>query len=90
MNIKAVRTLHTNLYLLKGYFGCKHCVSISNTFFFFKLSRGTECDACLTPIPLRIGKQGYVCRDCSITVHKPCHIKVTDHCMETSLPNMDL
>ena len=57
---------------------------------FYKPSRGTECDACLTPIPLRIGKQGYVCRDCSITVHKPCHTKVTDHCMETSLPNMDL
>ena len=52
--------------------------------------RGTQCDVCLSAIPLRLGKQGYVCRDCSITVHKPCHIKVADHCMETSLPSMDL
>ena len=59
-------------------------------FVFISIFSGTQCDACLEPIPLRIGKQGYVCRDCSFTVHKPCHIKVTDHCMETSLPAMDL
>ena len=76
--------------MLEGLFWLKTLRINITSLLFFKPSRGTECDACLTPIPLRIGKQGYVCRDCSITVHKPCHIKVTDHCMETSLPNMDL
>jgi hypothetical protein len=25
---------------------------------------------------MRLGKQAYVCRDCGITTHKPCHVKV--------------
>ena len=37
-----------------------------------------------------LGKQAYVCRDCQLVCHKPCHIKVPDHCMETSLPKMEL
>ena len=38
--------------------------------------RGSSCVVCKRGIPLRMGKQGYVCRDCGIITHKPCHIKV--------------
>ena len=38
--------------------------------------RGTKCDACSRVIPLRLGKQAYVCRDCGATTHKQCHTKV--------------
>ena len=55
--------------------------------FFFS---GTTCAVCLTSIPFRLGKQAYICRDCQFVCHKPCHIKVPDHCMETSLPKMEL
>jgi hypothetical protein len=40
------------------------------------LCRGTTCHACEALIPMRLGKQAYVCRDCGITTHKPCHVKV--------------
>ena len=58
-----------------------------NVLFFFS---GTTCAVCLTSIPFRLGKQAYICRDCQFVCHKPCHIKVPDHCMETSLPKMEL
>ena len=29
-------------------------------------------------------------RDCGLTCHKPCHIRVDNHCLQTSLPNMEL
>ena len=31
-----------------------------------------------------------VTRDCGLTCHKPCHIRVDNHCLQTSLPNMEL
>ena len=52
--------------------------------------RGTLCGACEEAIPMRLGKQAYVCRDCGLVCHKPCHVRVAQHCAETSLPNMEL
>jgi len=51
---------------------------------------GSACQVCNTLIPLRLGKQAYVCRDCGLTCHKPCHVRVDNHCTQTSLPNMEL
>ena len=56
----------------------------------FNIFSGTYCKVCNMTIPFRLSKQGYVCRDCSVTVHKPCHVKVTTHCARTSLPAMEL
>ena len=53
-------------------------------------SSGTRCQVCQMNIPLRLGKQGYKCRDCSLICHKPCHIRVESHCLETSMPQMEL
>ena len=57
---------------------------------FFIHFSGTPCQVCLTNIPLRLGKQGYKCRDCSLICHKPCHVRVDTHCLETSMPQMEL
>ena len=69
---------------------CETIFGILSYLIFFFLFSGTICAVCLTSIPFRLGKQAYVCRDCQLTCHKPCHIKVVDHCMETSLPKMEL
>jgi len=51
---------------------------------------GSSCQACNRLIPLRLGKQAYVCRDCGVTTHKQCHAKVETHCQYTSLPSLEL
>lgn len=89
----------TNHYLIpyhlakRGRFGRKGTklhVYMDHIFVAKRIKGGTTCEVCLTSIPFRLGKQGYSCRDCSMVCHKPCHIKVPSHCLETSLPNMEL
>jgi len=70
--------------------GTKLHVYMDHIFVAQHLKLGSTCDACLVSIPLRLGKQGYICRDCGMVTHKPCHIKVSTHCQQTSLPSMDL
>ena len=36
------------------------------------------------------GDTTYACRDCALVCHKPCHVNVAEHCLETSLPAMEL
>ena len=52
--------------------------------------RGSQCAACSRLIPLRLGRQAYVCRDCGLTVHKQCHTRVEEHCARSSLHTMEL
>lgn len=70
--------------------GTKLHIYMDHIFVAKRIRPGTYCKACNITIPFRLGKQGYVCRDCSVTVHKPCHVKVTSHCARTSLPAMEL
>ncbi|KAI2797864.1 C2cd2p [Blomia tropicalis] len=39
-----------------------------------------ECQVCHKSFPLRIGKQGYQCRECGILTHKQCHANVESYC----------
>eukprot|EP00096_Caligus_rogercresseyi_P002302 TRINITY_DN14394_c0_g1_i1.p1 TRINITY_DN14394_c0_g1~~TRINITY_DN14394_c0_g1_i1.p1 ORF type:complete len:105 (-),score=15.97 TRINITY_DN14394_c0_g1_i1:77-391(-) len=54
------------------------------------IKRGKACHVCSKNIPFRLKKQGYMCRDCQLICHKPCHIQVGTHCLESSLPAMDI
>jgi ribosomal protein L37AE/L43A len=77
----------------KGRFkkkGTKLHVYMDHIFVAQHMKLGSSCVACKRGIPLRMGKQAYVCRDCGIITHKPCHIKVESHCIQTSLPSMEL
>ena len=65
------------------------CYAFAKSFLFFT-TRGTFCGACEESIPMRLGKQAYVCRDCGLVCHKPCHVRVGEHCAQTSLPTMEL
>ena len=73
---------HIKLYVLM--------LSIILNFSLHNLSRGTVCHVCSRLIPLRLGKQAYVCRDCGVTCHKQCHTRVESHCPRTSLDKMEL
>jgi len=76
----------------KGRFkkkGTKLHVYMDHIFVAQHIKSGSSCVACKRGIPLRMGKQAYVCRDCGIITHKPCHIKVESHCIQTSLPSME-
>ena len=44
-----------------------------------------KCCACVLP---KCSKMTF--RDCGLTCHKPCHVRVDNHCLQTSLPNMEL
>jgi len=70
--------------------GVKLHVYLDHIFVARHIKLGTVCSACDTGIRMRLGKQAYVCRDCGITTHKPCHVKVENHCLHTSLPSMEL
>eukprot|EP00090_Calanus_glacialis_P010043 TRINITY_DN18425_c0_g1_i1.p1 TRINITY_DN18425_c0_g1~~TRINITY_DN18425_c0_g1_i1.p1 ORF type:complete len:540 (+),score=148.32 TRINITY_DN18425_c0_g1_i1:22-1620(+) len=70
--------------------GTKLHVYMDHIFVAQHMKLGTSCVACKHAIPLRLGKQAYVCRDCGIITHKPCHIKVESHCLQTTLPSMEL
>jgi len=70
--------------------GIKLHIYLDHIFVARHIKLGTVCAACDMSIPMRLGKQAYVCRDCGITVHKPCHVKVDNHCLQTSLPSMEL
>jgi len=77
----------------KGRFrkkGTKLHVYLDHIFVAQHVKGGTLCGACEEAIPMRLGKQAYVCRDCGLVCHKPCHVRVAQHCAETSLPNMEL
>jgi len=77
----------------KGRFkkkGTKLHVYMDHIFVAQHMKLGSSCVVCKRGIPLRMGKQGYVCRDCGIITHKPCHIKVESHCIQSSLPSMEL
>ena len=52
--------------------------------------RGSVCAACSRLIPLRLGRQAYVCRDCGLVTHKACHTRVDFHCPRSSLDTMEL
>ena len=73
-----------------GKRGTKLHIYMDHIFVAQRVKGGTTCSACLANIPYRLGKQGYVCRNCQCTTHKPCHIKVTEHCENTTLPQMEL
>jgi len=70
--------------------GTKLHVFMDHVFTAQHIKLGTSCNACHRLIPLRLGKQAYVCRDCGVTTHKQCHTKVESHCAQTSLPTMEL
>jgi len=70
--------------------GTKLHIFMDHIFVARHIKLGSACQVCNTLIPLRLGKQAYVCRDCGLTCHKPCHIRVDNHCLQTSLPNMEL
>jgi len=70
--------------------GTKLHVYMDHIFVAQHIKLGSCCSACKRSIPLRLGKQAYVCRDCGITTHKPCHIKVETHCLQTTLPSLEL
>ena len=44
-----------------------------------------KCFTCVLP---KCSKMTF--RDCGLTCHKPCHVRVDNHCLQTSLPNMEL
>ena len=54
------------------------------------LARGTKCAVCGRGVGLRPGKQGYICRDCGLVTHKPCHVRAEVHCPNTTVPSLDL
>merc|ERR1719420_1607801 len=70
--------------------GTKLHIYMDHVFVARHIKLGSACQVCNSLIPLRLGKQAYVCRDCGLTCHKPCHIRVDNHCLQTSLPNMEL
>jgi ribosomal protein L37AE/L43A len=70
--------------------GTKLHIYMDHIFTAQHIKLGTKCDACSRVIPLRLGKQAYVCRDCGTTTHKQCHTKVDTHCLQTTLPTMEL
>jgi len=70
--------------------GTKLHIFMDHIFVARHIKLGSACQVCNVLIPLRLGKQAYVCRDCGLTCHKPCHIRVDNHCLQTSLPNMEL
>jgi len=70
--------------------GTKLHVYMDHIFVAQHMKLGSICSACKRAIPLRLGKQAYVCRDCGIITHKPCHVKVESHCLQTTLPSMEL
>ena len=73
-----------------GKRGIKLHVYMDHLFVAQRVRGGTICTACLSKIPFRLGKQAYQCRNCAETTCKPCHIKVTEHCEHTTLPQMEL
>merc|ERR1719309_398926 len=86
-------TEESSLVAKKGRFkkkGTKLHVYMDHIFVAQHMKLGSSCVVCKRGIPLRMGKQGYVCRDCGIITHKPCHIKVESHCIQSSLPTMEL
>jgi len=70
--------------------GTKLHIFMDHIFVARHIKLGSACQVCNILIPLRLGKQAYVCRDCGLTCHKPCHVRVDNHCLQTSLPNMEL
>jgi len=70
--------------------GTKLHIYMDHIFTAQHIKLGTKCDVCSRVFPLRLGKQAYVCRDCGVTTHKQCHTKVETHCLQTSLPDMEL
>ena len=73
-----------------GKRGTKLHVYMDHIFVAQRVKGGTVCTACLSKIPFRLGKQAYQCRNCVATTCKPCHVKVTEHCDNTTLPQMEL
>ncbi|XP_059087101.1 uncharacterized protein LOC131883608 isoform X2 [Tigriopus californicus] len=70
--------------------GVKLHVYMDHIFVAKHVKGGTMCEVCQSSIPIRLGKQGYVCRDCGLVCHKACHVRVENHCTETSLPAMEI
>eukprot|EP00096_Caligus_rogercresseyi_P007642 TRINITY_DN255_c0_g1_i13.p1 TRINITY_DN255_c0_g1~~TRINITY_DN255_c0_g1_i13.p1 ORF type:complete len:896 (-),score=125.37 TRINITY_DN255_c0_g1_i13:572-3259(-) len=70
--------------------GSKLHVFNNHLFIAKHIKRGTHCSVCRKRIILRLGKQGYVCRDCGKICHKQCHEKVEDICMKSTFPSMEL
>jgi len=70
--------------------GTKLHIFLDHIFVAQHLKFGSICSVCHHRISMRPGKQGYVCRDCGLVTHKPCHIQVESHCEQTTLPSLDL
>ena len=70
--------------------GTKLHIYMDHVFTAQHIKLGSQCQACSRLIPLRLGKQAYVCRDCGVTVHKQCHSRVESHCPRSSLDKMEL
>ena len=70
--------------------GTKLHIYMDHVFVARHIKLGSSCHVCSIVKPLRLGKQAYVCHDCGLVCHKPCHVRVQIHCANTSLPNMEL
>ena len=53
-------------------------------------SAGGSTVVCKKKILGFVGKQGYVCRDCNMVVHKHCHYKTEGQCTKSKLSSMNL
>ncbi|XP_071745071.1 uncharacterized protein [Lepeophtheirus salmonis] len=70
--------------------GSKIHVFNNHLFIAKHIKGGTICSVCKKRIIMRLGKQGYVCRDCGKICHKRCHEKAEEICIKSTFPSMEL
>ncbi|KAF2356059.1 Protein kinase C-like phorbol ester/diacylglycerol-binding domain [Trinorchestia longiramus] len=70
--------------------GTKLHVFCGHTFVARHVSSSQNCAVCQRAFSRRPGKQGYQCRDCALTTHKPCHVCTEVQCPSSSVNDMDL
>ncbi|KAG1686916.1 Phospholipid transfer protein C2CD2L [Nymphon striatum] len=70
--------------------GVKLHIYNDHVFLAAHLPGSTACQVCSKVLPRRLGKQGYVCRDCQLRCHKHCHVKVENHCPNSTVSSMEM
>ncbi|XP_064471074.1 uncharacterized protein LOC135385591 isoform X3 [Ornithodoros turicata] len=78
---------HRNKWRKKG---AKLHIYNDHVFIAKHIQGGVQCHICGNLIARRLGKQGYVCRGCSLLCHKSCHIKAESICANSSVSKMQL
>ncbi|XP_014661416.1 PREDICTED: C2 domain-containing protein 2-like [Priapulus caudatus] len=68
--------------------GTKLHIYSDHTFIASHFPSTTACQICSKSIPRRIGRQGYMCRDCKIVCHKHCHHKCDTECPTSQVSKM--